>query len=147
YRLKDRPTIANELRPQVEVYAAAEIIQPGPEVARQAECLQILEPARDPVVGCQNSVVAPDIAAWGEEGRDGAVQRGPAAHIDARSGLRVDLHDVESVALNCEIAGDGHRTGHSHRPGDEDTAGVDEGRAHGAAAEEHGAAVDRGQAR
>src|SRR5262245_16570492 len=53
YRLKDRQTIANELRPQVELYAVVEIIQPGPEVARQAKCLQILEPARAPVVGRQ----------------------------------------------------------------------------------------------
>src|SRR5262249_50851616 len=32
YRLKGKHTIANELRPQVEVYAVVEIIQPGPEV-------------------------------------------------------------------------------------------------------------------
>src|SRR5215831_15157348 len=74
-------TIANELRPQVEVYAVVEIIQPSPEVARQAECLQILEPARAPVVGRQNCVAAREIDAWEEDGRDGAVQRGAAAHI------------------------------------------------------------------
>ena len=140
YRLKG-PTIANELRPQVELYAVVEIIQPGPEVARQAECLQILEPARAPVVGRQNGVAAPEIAAWGEDGGDGAVQRGGADHIDPRSRQRIHLHDVESVALNCEIAGDGHHAGRSNRPGNEDTAGVDDGRAHGAAAEEYGTAV------
>src|SRR5262249_42806315 len=138
-------TIANELRPQVEVYAVVEIIQPSPEVARQAECLQILEPARAPVVGRQNCVAAREIDAWEEDGRDGAVQRGAAAHIGARSRLRGHLHDVESVALNCEIAGDGHRPGRVAR--NEETAGIDDGRAHGAAAEEHSAAVNRGQAR
>src|SRR5262249_58897442 len=88
YRLKDRRTIANELRPQVELYAVVEIIQPGPEVARQAECLQILEPARAPVVGRQNCVAAREIGAREEDGRDGAVQRGAADHVHPRSGLR-----------------------------------------------------------
>src|SRR5262245_66633487 len=82
YRLKDRQTIANELRPQVELYAVVEIIQPGPEVARQAKCRQILEPARAPVVGRQNCIAAREIDAWKEDFRDGAVQRGAAAHID-----------------------------------------------------------------
>src|SRR5262249_39870697 len=145
YRLKDRRTIANELRPQVELYAVVEIIQPGPEVARQAKCLQILEPARAPVVGRQNGVAAREIDAWEEDGRDGAVQRGAAGHIGPRSRLRVHLHDVESVALNCEIAGDRHRAGRV--AGNEEAAGIDDGRAHGAAAEEHSAAIYSGQAR
>src|SRR5262249_53881580 len=137
-------TIANELRPQVELYAVVEIIQPGPEVARQAECRQVLEPARAPVVGRQNGVAAREIGAWEEDGRDGAVQRGAAAHIHPRSRLRVYLHDVESVALNCEIAGDRHRAGRV--AGNEEAAGIDDGRAHGATAEEHGAAFYGGRA-
>src|SRR5262249_11578746 len=145
----DRPppenTIANELRPQVELYAVVEIIQPGPEVARQAECLQILESARAPVIGRQNCVAAREIDAWETDGRDGAVQRGAAAHIHPRSRLRVHLHDIESVALNCEIAGDGHCPGRV--AGNEEAAGIDDGRAHGAAAEEHSAAIYSGQAR
>src|SRR5262245_30469594 len=123
YRLKGRRTIANELRPQVEFYAVVEIIQPGPEVARQAECLQILEPARAPVVGRQNGVAAREIDAWEEDRRDGAVQRGVAAHIGPRSRQRVHLHDVESVALNCEIAGDRHGAGRV--AGNEEAAGID----------------------
>src|SRR5262245_41920416 len=56
-------TIANELRPQVEVYAVVAIIQPGPEVARQATRLQILERARAPGVGRPNGAAARAIAA------------------------------------------------------------------------------------
>src|SRR5262249_26192853 len=94
YRLKDRPTVANELRPQVELYAVVEIIQPGPEVARQAECLQILEPAGAPVVGRQNGVAAREIDAWEEDGPDGPVPQGAAHYLHPRSRLRVHLHDV-----------------------------------------------------
>ena len=110
YRLRGKHIIANELRPQIEFYGVVEIIQPGPEVAGQPKGLEIFEPACAPVVGGQNGVAAREIKAREEDGRDGAVQRGGAAHIGARGRQRVHLHDVESVALNCEIAGDGHRT-------------------------------------
>src|SRR5262249_8916897 len=86
-------------------------------------------------------VAAREIGAWGEDGGDGTVQRGGAAYIDSRGRQRIHLHDVESVALNCEIAGDRHRAGRSDRSGDENTASVDDGRAHGAAAEEYATAV------
>jgi hypothetical protein len=145
--LRGKHTTGNELRPQVEFYAIVEIIEPGPQVAWQAKGLEIFEPARAPVVGGQNGVAAREIDAREENGRDVAVQRGGAAHIDARSRPRVHLHDIKSIALNGEIAGDGHRTGCSHRAGDQETPSVDEGRAHGAAAKEHGAAVHSCQAR
>src|SRR5262249_35300710 len=54
YRLKRKQTIANELAPQFEFYVIVGITQPGPEVAWQAKCLQILEPAGAPAVGRQN---------------------------------------------------------------------------------------------
>ena len=41
------------------------------------------------------------------------------------------MHDVERAGLKREIAGDGHRAGHSQRTGNEEAATVDDGRAHG----------------
>ena len=89
-----------------------------------------------------------EITAWREVGVHSAGKGGGAAHICGGGVRWIDLHDIKRAGLEREIAAsDRHRAGCSCRTGSEAAAGVDDSRAHGAAAPQRGAAAHGGQAR
>jgi hypothetical protein len=142
----------NELCEQVEDRGITGIAQARAKASGQAGGGESVERAGAPIAGCQNGEAVSEITAWREVGVHSAGKGGGAAHICGGSVRWIDLHDIKGSGLEREIggresAGDRHRAGCSCRTGSEAAAGVDDGRAHGAAAPQRGAAAHGGQAR